>query len=71
MDGYPTRVAGVKGAAYEVSSPDQARKLADKLADDGADLIKMWVDSHHGEYPKLAPDIRTAINQAAGRRGKV
>jgi imidazolonepropionase-like amidohydrolase len=71
MDGYPTRVAGVKGAAYEVSSPDQARKLVDELADDGADLIKMWVDSHHGEYPKLAPDIRTAIIQAAARRGKV
>jgi imidazolonepropionase-like amidohydrolase len=71
IDGYPTRVPGVKGIANEVSSPDQARKLVDKLADDGANLIKMWVDTHHGAYPKLAPEIRTAIIQEAARRGIV
>jgi imidazolonepropionase-like amidohydrolase len=71
IDGYPTRVPGVKGTANEVSSPDQARQLVDKLADDGADLIKMWIDTHHGEYPKLAPEIRTAIIQQAARRGIV
>ena len=71
VDGYPTRVAGVKGIAHEVASPEQARKLVDELADAGADLIKMWVDTHHGEYPKLAPEIRTAIIQEAARRGIV
>jgi len=71
IDGYPTRVAGVKGVANEVSSPDQARKLVDKLADQGADLIKVWVDTHHGVYPKIAPEIRTAIIQEAARRGIV
>lgn len=71
IDGYPTRVPGVKGAANEVSSPDQARNLVNKLADDGADLIKMWVDTHHGAYPKLAPEIRMAIIQEAARRGIV
>ena len=71
IDGYPTLVAGVKGTANEVSSPDQARKLVDKLADDGADVIKMWIDTHHGAYPKLAPEIRTAIVQEAALRGIV
>ncbi len=71
IEGYPTRVPGVKGVANEVSTPEQARKLVDKLADDGADLIKMWVDTHHGAYPKLAPEIRAAIIQEAARRGKV
>lgn len=71
IDGYPTRVPGVKGAANEVSSADQARNLVNKLADGGADLIKMWVDTHHGAYPKLAPEIRTAIIQEAARRGIV
>ncbi|MDA0205167.1 MAG: amidohydrolase family protein [Acidobacteria bacterium] len=71
IDGYPTRVPGVKGVANEVATADQARKLVDKLADDGADLIKMWVDTHHGAYPKIAPEIRTAIIQEAARRGVV
>lgn len=69
VDGYPTRVPGVKGTAYEVSSPEQARQLVDKLADAGADLVKMWIDTHHGAYPKLAPEIRTAIIQQAALRG--
>ena len=71
IDGYPTRVPGVKGVANEVSTPEQARKLVDRLADEGADLIKMWVDTHHGAYPKLSPEIRTAIIQQAALRGIV
>lgn len=69
IDGYPTRVPGVKGTANEVATPEKARQLVDQLADDGADLIKMWIDTHHGEYPKLSAEIRTAIIQQAARRG--
>lgn len=71
IEGYPTRVPGVKGVAYEVATPEQARQLVDKLADQGANLIKMWVDTHHGAYPKLSPEIRTAIIQEANLRGLV
>jgi imidazolonepropionase-like amidohydrolase len=71
IEGYPTRVPGVKGVVHEAASADQARKLVDKLADEGADLIKMWVDTHHGDYPKLSPEIRAAIIQQAALRGIV
>lgn len=58
IGGYPTLVPGVKGVAQEVATPEQARAGVDALADKGANLVKMWVDTHHGEYPKISREIR-------------
>lgn len=68
-NGYPTHVPGVKGLALEVSDPAEARVQVDRLADSGADLVKMWVDSHHGNFEKLRPNISRAIIDQAHKRG--
>lgn len=61
LGGYPTQAPGVKGVAQEVGSAAQARTRVDKLAEKGADIVKMWVDDHHDTFQKLPPSIYTAI----------
>lgn len=68
-EGYPTHVPGVKGLALEVATPNEARELVDQLADKGAQLVKMWVDSHHGKFEKLQPRLYQAIIDQAHKRG--
>jgi imidazolonepropionase-like amidohydrolase len=68
LGGYPTKVPGVKGVAQEAASAAQARAWVDQLADKGADIAKMWVDTHHGEYPKISEEIRKAIIEQAHKR---
>ena len=70
-NGYPTQAPGVKGLALEVSNPAEARAQVDRLADSGADLVKMWVDSHHGNFEKLRPSISRAIIDQAHKRGLI
>ncbi len=68
-NGYPTQVPGVKGLALEVATPEEARQHVDRLADAGATLVKMWVDSHHGNFEKLDQNVYAAIIDQAHRRG--
>ena len=68
-DGYPTKAPGVKGLALEVSTSAEARRQVDRLADSGAELVKMWVDSHHGTFQKLKPQVYGAIIDQAHKRG--
>ncbi len=68
-DGYPTHVPGVKGLAIEVETANEARREVDKLADQGAELVKMWVDSHHGQFDKLPSRLYEAIINQAHQRG--
>lgn len=67
--GYPTQAPGVKGVALEVSTPAQAKAWTNRLADRGADVIKMWVDDHHDTFEKLTPAIYGAIIEQAHKRG--
>ena len=67
--GYPTHVPGVKGVAQEVASASQAKVWVDKLADKGANIAKMWVDSHHGTFAKIPPAVYKAIIKQAHKRG--
>ena len=69
--GYPTQAPGVKGVAKEVATAAQAKAWVDDLADQGADLIKMWIDSHHGDFPKLPEDVYKAIIKQAHKRDKL
>jgi len=69
LGGYPTQAPGVKGVAQEVASAAQAKVWVDKLADKDADIVKMWVDGHHGEFEKLPPAIYKAIIKQAHKRG--
>ena len=68
-NGYPTEAPGVKGLALEVSTPDEARQHVDRLASQGVELVKMWVDSHHGAFEKLNPRLYGAIIDQAHERG--
>ncbi len=70
-DGYPTHVPGVKGLALEVGTPQEARRHVDRLADTGAEMVKMWVDSHHGNFQKLGPRLFGAIIDQAHKRGLI
>lgn len=68
-NGYPTKAPGVKGLALEVSTPNEARQHVDRLAAKGADLVKMWVDGHHGAFEKLRLSVCRAIIDQAHKRG--
>ncbi len=69
LGGYPTHAPGVKGIAQEVASAAQAKAWVNRLADRKADIVKMWVDSHHGAFDKLSPAIYGAIISQAHKRG--
>ncbi|MCB1021782.1 MAG: amidohydrolase family protein [Bryobacterales bacterium] len=61
MGGYPTTAPGVKGVAQETASASQARVWVDETAKKGADLIKMWVDTHHGAFPPMPREVYAAV----------
>ena len=71
MSGYPTQAPGVKGLALEVSSAMEARGHVDRLAESGADMVKMWIDGHHGNFEKLSQQIFGAIIDQAHKRGLI
>ena len=52
----------------EVTTPEQARAAVRRMADQGIRHVKMWVDDRGGTYPKLTPDVYTAIVQEAHAR---
>jgi imidazolonepropionase-like amidohydrolase len=68
VGGYPTKAPGVKGVAQEVATAAQSRAWVNRIADRGADVAKMWVDSHHGSFEKLSPSVYSAIIEQARKR---
>jgi imidazolonepropionase-like amidohydrolase len=68
-NGYPTQAPGVKGVAVEVWEAEQARTAVDRLANKGADFIKIWLDDHYDREPKLTPDLYGAIIAQAHKHG--
>lgn len=68
--GYPTGVFG--SPAVYVSSPDEARQAAEKLLDQGADVVKIAVESGQDfgeQLPMLDVPTIAAIVEAAHGRG--
>ena len=45
----------------EVTTPAEARAAIQRMADQGIRHVKMWVDDRGGTYPKLTPEVYTAI----------
>ena len=68
LRGYPTHAPGVKGVAQEVATPAQGRVWVNRLADKKADVVKMWVDSHHGKFEKIPSSVYRAIIKQARKR---
>jgi imidazolonepropionase-like amidohydrolase len=56
-------------AIYEVSTADQARAAVRGMAEKHIRHVKIWVDDRRGTYPKMAPEVYTAIVDEAHRRG--
>ena len=69
LGGYPSHIPGLKGVVLEVAGAAQARAWTNKLADKGADIVKIWVDDHHDTFRKLPPTIYSAIIKQAHKRG--
>ncbi|HEX4914783.1 MAG TPA: amidohydrolase family protein [Vicinamibacterales bacterium] len=49
----------------EVTTPEEARAAIQKMAGQGIRHLKMWVDDRRGTYPKLTPEVYTAIVREA------
>ncbi|WP_342629125.1 amidohydrolase family protein [Nguyenibacter vanlangensis] len=60
---------------YRPTTPDEARAAVDRMADEGTDLVKIWVDDFRNGvpgakgYPKIDPAIYRAAIDQAHRRG--
>jgi imidazolonepropionase-like amidohydrolase len=52
-----------------ISSPEEGRKAVQELAAQKVDIVKIWVDTRGGKYPKLTSEIYGAIIDEAHKRG--
>ena len=52
----------------EVTTPEEARAAVRRIADQQIRHLKMWVDDRRGSYPKLTPEVYTAIVREAHAR---
>ena len=71
--GYPTVPWG-SPTALPVTSPEDARKKTQKLLDDGADIIKIALESgasFNRKIPKLSQEEARAIVEVAHKRGTI
>lgn len=48
-------------AVYEISTAQEARAVVRDLAGKKIQHIKIWVDDRRGTYPKMSPEVYTAI----------
>jgi imidazolonepropionase-like amidohydrolase len=52
-----------------ISSAAEGRKAVEELAAQRVDIVKIWVDTRDGKYPKLTAEIYGAIIDEAHKRG--
>jgi imidazolonepropionase-like amidohydrolase len=55
----------------EVSTGDAARAAVKTMAEQGIRQVKIWVDDRRGTYPKMTPDVFTAVIDEAHRHGMI
>lgn len=55
----------------EVTTPEEGRASVDKMAARGIKALKMWVDDRRGTYPKLSPEVVSAITDEAHKKGMI
>lgn len=54
-----------------LTTPEQARAKVDDIVAQGADLVKVWIESLYGTRAKIAPELTVAIIQQARKHGKI
>jgi imidazolonepropionase-like amidohydrolase len=67
--GYPSRTWGADGYSAFVRSPGEARHVVQRLAADGADLVKVALEPGDAGWPVLSPPVLAAVVQAAHDAG--
>ena len=55
----------------EVSTAQEARASIQKMAGLGIKAVKIWVDDRRGTYPKMTPEVYTAIIDEAHKHGMI
>jgi imidazolonepropionase-like amidohydrolase len=54
---------------YWITTEAEGRQAVEELAAHQVDMVKIWVDTRDGKYPKLTPDLYGAIIDEAHTRG--
>src|SRR5665213_297809 len=55
----------------EVSTAQEARDSIQKMAGRGIKAVKIWVDDRRGTYPKMTPEVYSAIIDEAHKHGMI
>ena len=55
----------------KVTTPQQARAKVDETVKEGADFIKLWVESNFGTRAKLSPEFCIAVLEQSRKHGKI
>ena len=55
----------------EYHTPEAARAKVDEIVAQGADFIKVWIDSQNGKLVKLSPEFCAAVMDQARKHGKI
>ena len=55
----------------EYKTPEEARVKVDEVVAQGADFIKVWIDSQNGKLVKLSPEFCAAVMDQARKHGKI
>jgi imidazolonepropionase-like amidohydrolase len=69
--GVPGGAPGLPAAPDQIYRPatvNQARMDVDELAENRADLVKVWVDSGHGTMPKMSEPMYRAVIEEAHKK---
>jgi imidazolonepropionase-like amidohydrolase len=56
-------------AIYEISTPGEARVAVRGMAGKNLKNVKIWVDDRGGTYPKMSPEVYTAVIDEAHKHG--
>src|SRR5439155_484647 len=53
----------------ETKTPEEDRDKVDEIVANGADFVKVWIDSQNGKLVKLSPEFCAAVMEQARKRG--
>lgn len=55
----------------KLKTPEEARAKVDQTVAEGADFIKLWIESQYGKIAKLPPEISIAVLEQSRKHGKI
>jgi len=67
--GFTAPEPGRTEIPYWITTQEEGRAGVREQAARGVDIIKVWVDDRNGQYPKLAPELYTAVIDEAHKAG--